>query len=122
MRLSLKKCISLFLFLTFVSLQAEVKNIRLKLPVRVFSPQDKTIQLTKNDFVLYVNGKLTPIFDVLNKEKSLHIKPDLGRNSIFLFRTYPGCQGQNRTGLTTPPRLPSGFAGKSAAASLSSEF
>lgn len=80
-----KKCISLFLFLTFVSLPAEVKNIRLKLPVRVLSPQDKTIQLTKNDFALSVNGKLTPIFDVLKKKKSLHIKPDLGRDFILSF-------------------------------------
>jgi len=51
----------------------------------MFSPQDKTIQLTKKDFALYVNGKLTPIFDVLNKEKSLHIKPDLGRDFILSF-------------------------------------
>jgi len=72
-------------FLVLFPTLSETKNIQFKLAVRVLDEQSAGTTLNKADFSLLVNGRSTPIIDVVRKEKSLDKKPDLGRDFILSF-------------------------------------
>ena len=80
-----EKFVFLIAFLSVFSLPTGAKNIQLKLPVRVLNGQNQISALQKSDFALSINGNPTPIIDVFKKEKSLQLKPDLGRDFILSF-------------------------------------
>jgi hypothetical protein len=60
-------------------------EIHFRLPVRVLEEGEKSIELKKDDFNLFINDSQREIIDLIKRKKSLGIKPDLGRDFIFSF-------------------------------------
>lgn len=75
-----------FLFLVGSFVIPSIANeIHFRLPVRVLEPEEKSIELEKDDFNLFINDSQREIIDLRKRIKSLGIKPDLGRDFIFSF-------------------------------------
>ena len=64
---------------------SRANEIHFRLPVRVFKEGQKSIELKKDDFNLFINDSRREIIDLRKRKRSLGVKPDLGRDFFFSF-------------------------------------
>lgn len=62
-------------------------EIHFRLPVRVLEEGEKSLEIKKDDFNLFINDSQREIIDLRKRKKSLGIKPDMGRDFIFFDLT-----------------------------------